>query len=203
MEMKISKYKYLFDGIIYLEKLFKNLITILPSFEITNKRVLPYGLKPHTRSISWLAEQVITQQCKFNKERLHLSDVNFDMSDTCLHDCIITDEKSKEYFVNIKVHNIDGKENINDISAVEKIYMQYKANKNYDIYYVCLGVKFEGIKIVFDKEYLKVFTAQFLPIYVNPRNDKIQAKYNHIPVIRSREEFLMELVNNSKNIHLE
>ena len=37
----------------------------------------------------------------------------------------------------------------------------------------------------------------------NPRNDKIQAKYNHIPVIRSREEFLMELVSNSKNIHLE
>lgn len=94
MEIKNNKYKYLFDGMNYLEKLFKNLITILASFDITNRRILPYGLKPHTRSISWLAEQVITQQCKFNKDQLRLKEVEFNMPDTCLHDCIIIDEKT-------------------------------------------------------------------------------------------------------------
>jgi hypothetical protein len=45
--------------IAYLKGLYSRLIKILPSFNITDSKVLPCGLKPHTRSISWLVEQVI------------------------------------------------------------------------------------------------------------------------------------------------
>jgi hypothetical protein len=185
----------------YIIDIYKKLINILPSFDITSKDILPYGLKPHTRSVSWLVEQVITQQSKFHAKDLNIDDVDFDLPDTCLHDCIIKTPQ-KNYYINIKAHNVDGKNNKNDIAAVEKIYMQYTTNPNYDIIYVCIGIRFDNINISFDPKYLHVFTAQFLPIYVNPRNDKIQATYNHTPIMRSRKDFLNELRNKSKSITL-
>ena len=193
--------KLIFDDIKFLKSVYLKLLEILPSFNVTDKKVLPYGLKPHTRSVSWLVEQVITQQTKYRAKELGLDDVDFSMPDTCLHDCEIT-VKKKKYFVNIKIHNMGGKENKNDISAVEKLYLQYLANSNYELIYVCLGIKFQGIKIIFDKNYMQVFSPQFLPIYVNPRNDKIQALYTHKPIERNRKEFLNLLQKNSKSIVL-
>ena len=58
----------------FVEDVFRKLLKILPSFDITNEKILPYGLKPHTRSVSWLVEQVITQQTKFNAKQLGLTD---------------------------------------------------------------------------------------------------------------------------------
>ena len=182
-----------------IASIYRRLIGILPSFNIADKTVLPYGLKPHTRSISWLVEQVITQQSKFHAHELGLTD--FDMPDTCLHDCIVK-TGAKNYYINIKAHNADGRENKNDIAAVEKMFMQYSANPGYNIIYVCMGIHFEGIRISFDPDYLEVFSAQFLPIYVNPRNDKIQAFYRHEAVYRTRKKFLEELKKHSTSIAL-
>ena len=176
-------------------------IKILPSFDITDKKILPYGLKPHTRSVSWLVEQVITQQTKYNAKKLGLDDVNIDMPDTCLHDCEIK-VGNKIHYVNVKIHNVESGENKNDIAAVEKLYMQYTANKDYDLIYACFGVIFNNINIRFDSGYLSLFSPQFLPIYVNPRNDKIQSYYHNDPIYRTREKFLKLLRDNSKSIVL-
>ena len=162
------------DDLRFVESLFRQLLKILPEFDITDEKILPYGLKPHTRSISWLVEQVITQQTKFNAKRLGIADAKFDFPDTCLHDCEIKTSK-RHYFVNVKIHSMAGKENKNDIAAVAKLYMQYSANAEYDLIYACFGIHFQNIHIRFDPEYLCLFSPQFLPIYVNPTNDKIQA----------------------------
>jgi len=130
----------------FVKNIYIKLLTILPSFDITDSKILPYGLKAHTRSVSWLVEQVITQQTKYNAKKLGLDRVNFDFPDTSLHDCEII-YKSKSYFVNVKIHNVESKENKNDISAVEKLYFQYNVNKNYTLIYACFGIKFENIKI--------------------------------------------------------
>ena len=108
----------------------------------------------------------------------------------------------KSYFVNVKIHNIEGKENKNDISAVEKLFFQYSVNKNYTLIYACFGIKFKNIRISFIKDYLEIFSPQFLPIYVNPRNDKIQATYRHNKIHRTREEFFKILKKKSKSIIL-
>ena len=178
-----------------------NYLKILPSFDVTDSKILPYGLKPHTRSVSWLVEQVIVQQTKFRAKEFGIRNANFDLPDTCLHDCEILTDKQKLY-VNIKIHNVDGKENKNDISAVEKLYFQYVANPEYDLIYACFGIKFENIKVRFDKNYLVLFSPQFLPIYVNPRNDKIQAAYHHNPILRTRKSFLELLKKHSRSITL-
>lgn|GEM_PF-100704 len=185
MDKEIRK---IIEDMDFLKGIYRELITILPSFNITDKKVLPYGLKPHTRSVSWLVEQVITQQTKYRKRRLGLDDVKFDMPATCLHDCEI--KVGKEiYYINVKIHNIDKRENKNDIAAVEKLYMQYSSNPSYNLIYACFGIAFKGINISFDADYLCLFSPQFLPIYVNPRNDKIQAYYHHKPIYRTRNQF--------------
>lgn len=94
----------------FIKNIYIKLLIILPSFDITDSKILPYGLKAHTRSVSWLVEQVITQQTKYNAKKLGVDEVNFDFPDTSLHDCEITVD-GKSYFVNVKIHNIEGKEN--------------------------------------------------------------------------------------------
>ncbi len=193
--------KKIVEDIDFIKSIYKKLLAILPSFDITDKNILPYGLKPHTRSVSWLVEQVITQQTKYQAKYLILNEVNFDMPDTCLHDCEIK-VGEKIHYVNVKIHNVATRENKNDIAAVEKLYMQYAANPYYDLIYVCFGIDFKGINIKFDPDYLCLFSPQFLPIYVNPRNDKIQAYYHHKPVYRTRTNFLKLLRSSSKSIIL-
>ena len=167
------------DDLQFVNGLFRKLLKILPAFDITDKKVLPYGLKPHTRSISWLVEQVVTQQTKFNAKKLGIADAEFDSSDTSF--TIANKSGSRNYFLNIKIHNMAGKENKNDIAAVAKLYMQFTSNPGYNLIYACFGVHFKNIHITFDPDYFKLFSPQFLPIYVNPTNDKIQAFYHHQP----------------------
>lgn len=185
----------------FVESTYRKLLALLPSFEIANANYLPYGLKPHTRSVSWIVEQVITQQTKFHKTALGLSDVDFDLPDTCLHDCVLS-VGAKKYYVNIKIHNMDGSNSRNDIAAVQKLYTQYRNEPDYDLIYACFGIRFEKNRIKFDVDYLKIFSPQFLPIYVNPTNDKIQALYHHTATNRTRSAFLDLLVMHSKSITL-
>lgn len=37
----------------------RNYLQYFHLFNITDEDILPYGLKPHTQSVSWLVEQVI------------------------------------------------------------------------------------------------------------------------------------------------
>ena len=78
-----------------VKTLFLKVTEIIPNFNVTDPSILPYGLKPHTRSISWIAEQVITQQTKFHRKKLGIQNVDINMPDTCLHDCIVTKKKAK------------------------------------------------------------------------------------------------------------
>jgi len=57
-----------------VQDVFNKVVQILPSFNITDKHVLPYGLKPHTRSVSWIVEQVVVQQAKYHRKKIETSD---------------------------------------------------------------------------------------------------------------------------------
>lgn len=184
-----------------VKNIFNDVINYIPEFDITNSKILPYGLKPHTRSVSWIVEQVITQNTKYHKEKFNLEFVNYELPDTCLHDCEIIKE-NKRYFINIKITDINKKDSKNDTAAVEKLFMQYSSNLNYNLIYAVFGFYFENFTIKFVKDKIHTFSPQFLPIYVNPRNDKIQAKYYETPIKRSRAEFLNLLKEKSKSIIL-
>ena len=89
----------------FVRKVYIKLLNILPSFDVTDRKVLPYGLKAHTRSVSWLVEQVIVQQTKFRAKELGITDVNFDLPDTCLHDCEIIVGNKKYIFSILSIRN--------------------------------------------------------------------------------------------------
>jgi hypothetical protein len=194
--------KKLVGDLDFVKQLCQNLIAILPEFDITDEKILPYGLKPHTRSVSWIVEQVIVQQMKFNGQRLGLSDVDFKLPDTGLHDCVAR-TPNENYHINVKISNTGSKKrNKNDVAAVKKLFERYVQDPTYNLIYACFGIRFNNIHISFEPNYLKVFSPQFLDIYVNPTNDKIQAFYDHEPNYRTREEFLQLLRKNSRIIKL-
>lgn len=37
-----------------MRNFFERVVQIIPKFRLTSRRILPYGLKPHTRSVSWI-----------------------------------------------------------------------------------------------------------------------------------------------------
>ena len=181
---------------------FSKVVKMIPSFHIADPKILPYGLKPHTRSVSWIVEQVIVQQAKYNKEKLGVKDVKFDLNDTSLYDCEVLTKVDKRYLVNIKITSAGRKRNKNDIAAVEKLYNEYKNERNFRLIYAVFQFSFDNTKITFSKDRVHIFSPQFLPIYVNPRNDKIQAYYYAEPEERTREEFLSLLREKSESISL-
>ena len=185
-----------------MKDFFARVVQIIPSFHIANPDLLPYGLKPHTRSVSWIAEQVIVQQAKYNRRDLGVEDVDFSMPDTSLHDCVVIKSDNEKYYVNIKITNLAGRRNKNDIAAVEKLYMQYRANPDYRLIYAVFGFNFNNTTISFADESIHTFSPQFLPVYVNPRNDKIQAYYHATPEERTRDDFLELLQTQSRSIVL-
>lgn len=185
-----------------MQNFFGEVVQIIPKFRLTSRRILPYGLKPHTRSVSWIVEQVIAQQAKYNRRALGVNDVEIDLPDTCLHDCEVVKNSRKKYYVNIKITNVKVRPGKSDIAAVEKLYMQYKANPDYRLIYVVFGFSFSNITVSLDRSAVHVFSPQFLPIYVNPRNDKLQAHYRSARQVRSRSEFLNLLQKESRSIVL-
>lgn len=182
--------------------LFRGALKNVPEFDIADPKLLPYGLKPHTRSVSWIVEQVITQQMKFHAQKMGLKDVDIDIPDTALHDCILIRSHGVRLYVNVKTHQHSGKKNKNDISAVEKLYFQYHTNPDYRLIYFCAPITFANTTIRIHADECHVFSPQFMPIYVNPRNDKLQAFYEHEPQSRTRATFLELLRDNSTSIKL-
>ena len=149
-------------------------------------------LRKHTRGVSWIVQDVLNDMTERQQEALGLSAFSYDsLPDTSLHDCELS--VNDLYYVNLKVHDMAKKHTRNDMSSAAKLYDQYCDDLTYDLIYVCYGFYFEGSSIRFDPHYLKVFAAQFLPIYVNPRNHKIQAHYAHQPQYRTRSQFLTDL----------
>lgn len=175
-----------------VKEIFLATLNLLPSFNITDSTILPYGLRAHTRSISWIAEQAIAQQAKLNAEKLGISDVKLDFGDTDIVDCIIINGEN-HYPINIKIFQTPLKKTKNDIASLTKLYEFYNQNPSNRIIYACFGFRFDGLSVKFsnDKDNLIVFSPQFAnEFYNNSGNNKIQFKYKHNPVERTRDEFL-------------
>lgn len=188
-----------------IRQVFSDALKYIAAFDVTTEAALPFGLKPHTRSVSWLIEQVVCQGIDSSAVKLGVSSVNYDLPDTELHDIEFSIDGTK-YFVNIKSHQANKKSNKNDISAVVKLYERYRDQPDYRLYYACVAIRFDSVnknrRILFEETDMVVFSPQFIPLYVNPTNDKIQAFYVHTPEFRTRDEFLQELRKNSKTLKL-
>lgn len=177
-----------------LEEIFTTFITDkIPYFEVLNKSYLPEGLKPHTRSICWLAEQVILQNTKKFSSEFGISDFEYPESDISPWDAkfkIDDFSYGEDVFINIKVTNSDKPIRKNDIASVKALLNFYKDKGEPLIYFVVIRLKFEDNIIKFEKP----VTARYYPwvkdFVVNPRNEHIQSIYDAEIEEISVDEFL-------------
>lgn len=113
-----------------LQRIFTIFITKkIPLFEVLKKEYLPEGLKPHTRSICWLAEQGILQNIKKFSSEFGLSDFEYPDSDISPWDAkfkIDNCSGGKNVFVNVKVTDSTKPIRKNDIASVKALLNFYK-----------------------------------------------------------------------------
>ena len=177
-----------------LESVFSSLIKDVPSFEVLNKDVLPYGLKQHTRSICWLAEQVILQNVKKRQKEYNIVSYTDPDSDISAWDACLSLKKCEApSYINIKVSDVTRPVRRNDIASVQKLISFYQENPNALLFYVVIMLEFEGNRIHFRKKPIVRYYPWIGDFVVNSRNHHIQSIYETPIVERTIPEFL-ELV---------
>ena len=165
------------------------------SFEVINPSTLiPYGFRPHTRSISWLAEQVIAQHIKSNIKDYGIENFEESKTDISVYDFIIKFKNNPEkLFVNSKITWIKQKKQRNDMSSIKKLYNFFQNNKKVKLLYLIFPFDFKGKlgnKIEFSKEVICGEYIKMKDFYLNPRNEHLQAFYDVENVDRTYEDFL-------------
>lgn len=194
----------------YADKLISlsnQIVDEVPSFEVIHpKELIPYGLKPHTRSISWLAESVICQNLKKNKEKYSLSFFEEPKSDIGVWDFKIIFKDSKEtIYVNFKVTNIKANKQHNDMSSIKKLVNFFEEDKKKKLFYLIFPIEFINNKICFIKKFISGEYIKMKSFYLNPRNEHIQAYYDVENVDRNFEQFydlLLEKQKKGKKVFL-
>jgi len=181
---------------------FNSCIRKIKEFEILNEKLVPEGLKPHTRSIAWLAEQVIVQGVRKFIDGTGFESVVANDSDIGLHDCIVR-IRGNDTLVNLKVTNVEKTHTKNDINKAYKIQQAFIENPDMRFYYVIIKISFDNTKIKFVDEPPIVFYVPWIhDVYVNPSNHHLQAGYDKPPTFRSVQQFVGEIENEivSKNL---
>ncbi|OQB43789.1 MAG: hypothetical protein BWY03_00585 [Parcubacteria group bacterium ADurb.Bin159] len=184
-----------------LEIIFTSFIKRVSFFEVLKKEYIPEGLKPHTRSICWLAEQVILQNVKKFSSDLGISDFEYPESDLSPWDVKFKVNNSiskKDIFINIKVSDSSKPIRKNDIASVKSLLNFYRQNNDPLIYFVVLKLKFDNNLIHF----VEPVTVRYYPwvkdFVVNPRNEHLQSFYEIDIEKRTTAEFLKILKSKAK-----
>ena len=177
-----------------LQKLSRRILNEI-SFEVINpESKIPLGFKKHTRSISWLAEQVITQHLETNQKKYDLEFFETSKTDISVYDFKIKFKDIKELiYVNSKITWMQQKKQRNDMSSIKKLFKFYEEHKNVKLFYLIFPFEYFGPKGNKIKFLENVTCGEYIKMkdfYLNPRNEHLQAFYEVENVDRTYSEFL-------------
>ena len=177
-----------------LQKLSRRILNEI-SFEVINpESKIPLGFKKHTRSISWLAEQVITQHLETNQKKYDLEFFETSKTNISVYDFKIKFKDIKELiYVNSKITWIQQKKQRNDMSSIKKLFKFYEEHKNVKLFYLIFPFEYFGPKGNKIKFLENVTCGEYIKMkdfYLNPRNEHLQAFYEVENVDRTYSEFL-------------
>jgi len=177
-----------------LQKLSRRILNEI-SFEVINpESKIPLGFKKHTRSISWLAEQLITQHLETNQKKYDLEFFETSKTDISVYDFKIKFKDIKELiYVNSKITWIQQKKQRNDMSSIKKLFKFYEEHKNVKLFYLIFPFEYFGPKGNKIKFLENVTCGEYIKMkdfYLNPRNEHLQAFYEVENVDRTYSEFL-------------
>lgn len=169
-------------------------------FKVLDESLVPYGLKPIARSISWLVEQIVVQNLKKYKTECGLSAVKDPPNALTQYDCILKlDCTKKELFVNLKTSLTTTDETGNfDISKAPKLVKFYEQNPEAVLLVAIIRVSIDGVWVEFKKPI--IFNVAWVPkIYYNRANHNLQSTADGTQIRRSNSEFVEALKTEMEN----
>jgi hypothetical protein len=167
------------------------ILTKIKTFQIIDSEVVPEGIKPIARSVSWLVEQVIVQNLRANKSELNLEYVNDPPNNVSQYDCILKyRDDPKEYHVNLKTSLVSTTSSGRfDISKGPKLLNWYEENPNLILIIATIKVDIRGCKLYLADSV--VFNVAWIDlIYYNRANHNLQSSADGSPRMRSNQEFV-------------
>lgn len=183
-----------------VEKAIQIVLKKIGKFNILDETLVPYGLKPIARSISWLVEQIVVQNLRKNSEVCGLSDVIDPPHSLTQYDCILKLKcNSKEVFVNLKTSLTTTDKTGNfDISKAPKLVQFYEKDPEAILLVAVIRVSIDGVCVDFDKPV--IFNVAWVPkIYYNRANHNLQSSADGTQIMRSNSDFVKILKNEMKN----
>jgi hypothetical protein len=163
-------------------------------FKILDESLVPQGLKPIARSISWLVEQIVVQNLREKGSGCGILSVTDPPHDLTQYDCILSlVEDRTPYHLNVKTSltSTDASGRF-DVSKAPKLVELYGSNPNLVLLVAIVKVEMVGVTVRFRN--LIVFNVAWTSdIYYNRANHNLQATGDGRQTRRTNSEFVEEL----------
>jgi len=163
-------------------------------FKILRENLVPEGLKPIARSISWLMDQITVQNLRRYRDEYGVEKVNDPPHGLTQYDCVIKMKNDdREYYLNVKtsliITELGGRF---DISEARRLIQLYRENPNLILLVAIIRVDLDNIWVRFKS--VIVFNVAWIPdMYYNRANHNLQSRCNGTQTFRTNEEFIGEL----------
>ena len=174
-------------------------------FKILDEKLVPEGLKPIARSISWLMDQITVQNLRRYKDEFGIEEVNDPPHGLTQYDCIIKMKNdNRDYYLNVKtsltITELGGRF---DISKARKLIQFYQENPNLVLLIAIIRVDLDDVWVRFNNAI--VFNVAWIPdIYYNRANHNLQSRCDGTQTFRTSKKFVSELERLMKEAgHLE
>ena len=174
-------------------------------FKILDEHLVPEGLKPIARSISWLMDQITVQNLRRYSDEYGIEGVGDPPHGLTQYDCVIKMKNyDRNYYLNVKtsltITQLGGRF---DISKARRLIQLYRENPNLVLLVGIIRVDLDNIWVRFNNVIL--FNVAWIPdIYYNRANHNLQSRCNGTQIFRTNEAFINELEHQMGNAgHLE
>ena len=189
-----SEFKELLTKIKAVQEAIKCVLDKLSGFKILDETLVPEGLKPHARSVTWLVQQIVVQNLRKFKDMCGLEEVRDPPHDLTQYDCVLMLKGDKnEYFVNLKTSlattNLQSRF---DVSKADGLIKSFEEEKDLILLVAIVKVNFTGVHVKFTD--LVVFNVAWISdTYYNRANHNLQTTYDGTLKQRSNDDFVKEL----------
>lgn len=182
-------------------EVFNRFLDKVSSFQVLSPEVIPYGLKPHTRSICWLAEQVIVQNIEAMADKLRLKNFEYPKSDISIWDVRFSFKQvypDHKVHINIKVANVMMPQRKNDFASVKTLLRFFDREQDPILLCVIFPFQFQNTNIKFIGKPIVINYTWIDDFVVNPRNEHLQALFNCGEEVRTSQEFVKLIISKAR-----